>query len=87
LRQGPIAAAAGQPLSGNDHALLISLALATPQTPSRLLQPSAVGEGQKVWIRRSELGDPQAWRVAVEAPALQGWLLAQRRHTTQPPIR
>jgi 4-amino-4-deoxy-L-arabinose transferase-like glycosyltransferase len=87
LRQGPIAAAAGQPLSGDDHALLISLALATPQTPSQLLQPSAVGEGQKVWIRRSELGDPRTWRVAVEAPALQGWLLAQRRHNTQSPMR
>ena len=87
LRQGPIEAAAGQPLSGDDHALLISLALATPQTPSQLLHPSAVGEGQTVWIRRTEMGDPQTWRVAVEEPALQGWLLAQRRHNTPSPIR
>jgi hypothetical protein len=87
LRQGPIAAAAGQPLSGDDHALLISLALATPQTPAQLLQPSAVGEGQKVWIRRSELGDPASWRLAVESPALQGWVLAQRQASRPASIR
>ena len=77
LRHGPIQAAAASPLSGSDHAQLILLALASPNTPSQLLQPAAVAPGQRVWIRRVELGDAP-WRLVLEAPALQGWVLAER---------
>lgn len=79
LRRGPIQAAAAAELSGNDHAQLILLALATPNTPDQLLQPTAVAPGQRVWIRRSELGDPRQWRVRIDEPALQGWVLAERQ--------
>ena len=78
LTRGPIQAAAAKPLEGGEHAQLILLALATPNTPNQLLAPPAVGPGDRVWIRRSELGDPRQWRIAVEAPALQGWVLAER---------
>jgi len=79
LLQGPIQAAAGAPLSGEDHAQLILLALATPTTPSQLLPPAAVAPGQRVWIRRSELGNEGSWHVQLAPPALQGWVLAQRQ--------
>jgi 4-amino-4-deoxy-L-arabinose transferase-like glycosyltransferase len=78
LRRGTIQAAAAQPLDGADHAQLILLALATPLTPDQLLSPSAVAPGQTVWIRRQELGDAGAWRIGMEGPALQGWVLAER---------
>jgi len=78
LDRDGIEAAAGAPLSGDDHAQLILLALATPHTPSRLLQPAAVAAGQRVWIRRHELGDRRDWRIVVAAPALKGWVLAER---------
>ena len=79
LHRGPIQAAADKPLDGAEHAQLILLALATPNTPHQLLKPADVNPGQAVWIRRSELGDPQQWQISVDAPALQGWVLAQRR--------
>lgn len=78
LGRGPIQAAAVKPLEGGEHAQLILLALATSNTPNQLLAPSAVAPGERVWIRRSELGDPRRWRIALEAPALQGWVLAER---------
>ena len=78
LRQDQIQASAGNPLDGAQHAQLILLALATPNTPDQLLTPGAVEPGQTVWIRRQELGDPKIWRIAVDAPALQGWVLAER---------
>jgi 4-amino-4-deoxy-L-arabinose transferase-like glycosyltransferase len=79
LRQGPIQAAALAPLSGHDHAQLILLSLATPDPPDQLLNPQAVPPGQRVWIRRSELGNPRAWRIAIDAPALEGWVLAEKQ--------
>ena len=78
LARGPIQAAAANPLEGREHAQLILLALATPNTPNQLLAPPAVSPGERVWIRRSELGDPRLWRIDAEAPALQGWVLAER---------
>ena len=77
LHREPIEAAAAGPLSGADHAQLILLALATPHTPTQLLKPAAVAAGQRVWIRRAELGHT-TWRLLLEAPALQGWVLAER---------
>jgi|LauGreDrversion4_2_1035121.scaffolds.fasta_scaffold32493_2 4-amino-4-deoxy-L-arabinose transferase-like glycosyltransferase len=77
LRRQPIEAAAASPLSGEDHATLILLALATPRTPTQLLDPAAVTAGQRVWIRRHELGSGP-WRLLLKDPALQGWVLAER---------
>ncbi len=78
LRRAPVQAAAAAPLGGAEHAQLILLALASPTPPQQLLNPLAVSPGQTVWIRRQELGNPRAWRIAVEGPALQGWVLAER---------
>ncbi|MEI8251668.1 MAG: glycosyltransferase family 39 protein [Synechococcus sp. ELA057] len=79
LAAGPIQAAMASPLSGDDHAQLILLALATNPAASQLLHPETVPPGQRVWVRRSDLKDESAWQVDLEAPALQGWVLAQRR--------
>lgn len=79
LNEGSIQAAAAKPLDGAEHAQLILLALATPNTPNQLLNPADVSPGQTVWMRRNELGNPEHWQIKVQAPALQGWVLAQRR--------
>ena len=78
IEQTSLQAAAGDGLSNQDHRQLIRLALATSQTPNQLLQPAAVPPGQRVWIRRHELGDPSRWQLVLEGPALQGWVLAER---------
>ena len=78
LAERPIQAAATAPLSGDDHAQLILLALATPTTPDQLLSAAAVAPGQRIWLRRSELPAGKDWRVLLEAPALRGWVLAER---------
>ena len=78
LQPGPIGAAAASPLDGAEHAQLIQLALASPAPPAQLLKPEAVPPGERVWIRRQELGDPTLWRLVAEDPALQGWVLAER---------
>jgi 4-amino-4-deoxy-L-arabinose transferase-like glycosyltransferase len=78
LRQVPVQAAAAAPLSGEEHASLILLALATPGPPDQLLPPQAVRPGQRVWIRRRDLADPAAWRIRFTAPAPGGWVLADR---------
>ncbi|MFM8258455.1 MAG: ArnT family glycosyltransferase [Vulcanococcus sp.] len=77
LRSLPIEAAAASPLSGEDHATLILLALATPHTPTQLLDPAAVAAGQRVWIRRTDLGS-KPWHLLLQDSALQGWVLAER---------
>ena len=84
LAQRPIQAAATAPLSGDDHAQLILLALATPTTPDQLLSAAAVAPGQRIWLRRSELPAGKDWRVLLEAPALRGWVLAERAERTEP---
>jgi len=78
LAERPIQAAATAPLSGDDHAQLILLALATPTSPDQLLSVEAVASGQRLWLRRSELPAGRDWRVLLEAPALRGWMLAER---------
>ncbi len=84
LAQRPIQAAATAPLSGDDHAQLILLALATPTTPDQLLSVAAVAPGQRLWLRRSELPAAKDWRVLLEAPALRGWVLAERAERAEP---
>ena len=73
-----IQAAVAGPLPGADHAQLILLALATPRIPGRLLEPAAVGPGERVWIRRQDLAAAGPWRIVLDGPALQGWVLAER---------
>lgn len=84
LAQRPIQAAAAAPLSGDDHAQLILLALATPTTPNKLLPAATVAPGQRLWLRRSELPAAKDWRVLLEAPALRGWVLAERAERAEP---
>jgi 4-amino-4-deoxy-L-arabinose transferase-like glycosyltransferase len=84
LAERPIQAAATAPLSGDDHAQLILLALATPTSPDQLLSAAAVAPGQRIWLRRSELPAGKDWRVLLEAPALRGWVLAERAERTEP---
>ena len=87
LAQRPIQAAATAPLSGDDHAQLILLALATPTTPDQLLSVAAAAPGQRLWLRRSELPAGKDWRVLLEAPALRGWVLAERAERAEPAER
>lgn len=74
LAAGPIAAAAAAPLSGEEHAGLILVALASPRLIPRLGAPEKVPPGDRVWIRRQEL--PAGWPVQLQAPELEPWLLA-----------
>jgi hypothetical protein len=87
LAQRPIQAAATAPLSGDDHAQLILLALATPTTPDQLLSVAAAAPGQRLWLRRAELPAGKDWRVLLEAPALRGWVLAERAERAEPAER
>ncbi len=82
LGQGAVQAAAADPLDGADHAQLILLALATPHAPTSLMRPTALSPGQRVWIRRQELGNPNRWGLVVQAPALGDWVLAERLDET-----
>ncbi|MDM7954435.1 MAG: glycosyltransferase family 39 protein [Cyanobium sp. CZS 25K] len=75
LAAGPIAAAAGAPLSGEEHAGLILVALASPRLIPRISAPERVPPGERVWIRRHEL--PAGWDLRLQAPALEPWVLAE----------
>ncbi len=75
LAAGPIAAAAAAPLSGEEHAGLILVALASPRLIPRIGAPEQVPPGDRVWIRRQEL--PAGWAVQLQAPELEPWLLAE----------
>ena len=75
LAAGPIAAVAGAPLSGEEHARLILVALASPRLTPRIGPAEGVPAGERVWIRRREL--PAGWSVRLQAPELEPWVLAQ----------
>jgi hypothetical protein len=75
LAAGPIAAVAGAPLSGEEHARLILVALASPRLTPRIGPAERVPPGERVWIRRREL--PAGWSVRLQAPELEPWVLAQ----------
>ncbi|MCT0208861.1 glycosyltransferase family 39 protein [Synechococcus sp. CS-1332] len=75
LAAGPIAAAAGAPLSGEEHAGLILVALASPSLIPRIGAAERVPAGERVWIRRQEL--PTGWPVRLQAPELEPWVLAE----------
>ncbi|MEA5415255.1 glycosyl transferase, partial [Synechococcus sp. BA-132 BA5] len=63
------------PLSGEEHAGLILVALASPRLIPRLSPPELVAPGERVWIRRQEL--PAGWTVRLQAPVLEPWVLAE----------
>jgi hypothetical protein len=46
------------------------------------MRPTALSPGQRVWIRRQELGNPNRWGLVVQAPALGDWVLAERLDET-----
>jgi 4-amino-4-deoxy-L-arabinose transferase-like glycosyltransferase len=71
----PIAAAARAPLSGEEHAGLILVALASPRLTPRISPPEQVPPGERVWVRRRER--PAGWRVQLQAPELEPWVLAE----------
>ena len=75
LTAGPIAAVAGAPLSGEEHARLILVALASPRLTPRIGPAEGVPPGERVWIRRQEL--PSGWSVRLQAPELEPWVLAE----------
>ncbi len=75
LAAGPIAAVAGAPLSGEEHAGLILVALASPRLTPRIGPAERVPPGERVWIRRREL--PAGWPVRLQAPELEPWVLAE----------
>ena len=75
LAAGPIAAVAGAPLSGEEHARLILVALASPRLTPRIGPADRVAPGERVWIRRREL--PAGWPMQLQAPELEPWVLAQ----------
>ncbi len=75
LAAGPIAAVAGPPLSGEEHAGLILVALASPRLTPRIGPAERVPPGERVWIRRLEL--PAGWSVRLQAPELEPWVLAE----------
>lgn len=75
LAAGPIAAVAGAPLSGEEHARLILVALASPRLTPRIGPADRVPPGERVWIRRQEL--PAGWPVRLQAPELEPWVLAE----------
>jgi 4-amino-4-deoxy-L-arabinose transferase-like glycosyltransferase len=75
LAAGPIAAVAGAPLSGEEHARLILVALASPRLTPRIGPVERVPPGERVWIRRREL--PAGWPVRLQAPELEPWVLAE----------
>jgi hypothetical protein len=81
LAAGPIAAAAGAPLSGEEHARLILVALASPRLIPRLSPPERVPSGERVWIRRQEL--PAGWPVRLQAPELEPWVLSEASGTAR----
>ncbi len=75
LAAGPIAAVAGAPLSGEEHARLILVALASPRLTPRIGPAERVPPGERVWIRRQEL--PAGWPVRLQAAELEPWVLAE----------
>ncbi|MBW4532260.1 MAG: glycosyltransferase family 39 protein [Aphanothece saxicola GSE-SYN-MK-01-06B] len=81
LAAGPIGAVAGAPLSGDEHAGLILVALASPRLIPRIGAPERVPPGERVWIRRQEL--PAGWPVRLQASDLEPWVLAEASGTGQ----
>jgi 4-amino-4-deoxy-L-arabinose transferase-like glycosyltransferase len=81
LRQGPVAVVAPEPLSGDGHAQLILLALATPQLGPRLNDVNALAPGQRAWVpkRLGESAEGAALQPLASGDDLGEWMLVQAR--------
>ena len=81
LGQGPVAVLAPEPLSGEAHAQLILLALASPQLGPRLPSLEALPAGGLAWMQGGEAARNQAQNVDVVASGetLGDWVLVRKR--------
>ena len=81
LGQGPVAVLAPEPLSGEAHAQLILLALASPQLGPRLPSLEALPAGGLAWVQGVQAVRDQAPRVELVASGetLADWALVRKR--------
>ena len=80
LSAGPVAVISGGSLSGEAHAQLILLALATPELGPKLSSAEALTPGQTAWIETSQLQDPanQGLRSLASGDDLAPWTLVRK---------
>jgi hypothetical protein len=67
LAQGPVAVVAPEPLSGEAHAQLILLALASPQLGPRLESAAALPAGGLAWMQGVQAARDRAAKLEVVA--------------------
>ncbi|MBJ7493340.1 MAG: hypothetical protein JHD13_09925, partial [Synechococcales cyanobacterium SupBloom_Metag_052] len=81
LGQGPVAVLAPEPLSGEAHAQLILLALASPQLGPRLPSLEALPAGGLAWVQGVQAVRDQAPSVELVASGetLADWALVRKR--------
>ncbi len=81
LAQGPVAVVAPEPLSGDAHAQLILLALASPQLGPRLPSLAALPAGGLAWVQGLPAARERAPQLAVLASGetLGDWALVRLR--------
>lgn len=80
LQQGPVAVVSKSRLSGDAHAQLILVALASPELGPKLDSSDALPTGQWAWIQRDEarkLKEPR-WSSVVAGDDLAPWTLVRR---------
>jgi hypothetical protein len=80
LRQGTVAVVSGPALSGEAHAQLILVALATPQLEPQLITPEQLKPGQWAWMQRDQAAAlvPPQWTTAAAGDDLAPWTLVRR---------
>ena len=81
LSQGPVAVVAPEPLSGEAHAQLILLALASPQLGPRLPSLEALPAGSLAWVQGVQAARDQSRNLEVVASGetLGDWALVKTR--------
>ena len=81
LGQGPVAVVAPEPLSGEAHAQLILLALASPQLGPRIPSPDGLPAGGLAWVQGVQAARDQSSTLEVVAggETLGDWALVRRR--------
>jgi hypothetical protein len=81
LGQGPVAVVAPEPLSGEAHAQLILLALASPQLGPRIPSLEALPAGGLAWVQGVQAARDRAAKLEVVASGetLGDWALVKTR--------
>jgi 4-amino-4-deoxy-L-arabinose transferase-like glycosyltransferase len=79
LAQGPVAVVAPEPLSGEAHAQLILLALASPQLGPRLESAAALPAGGLAWVEGAERAQAPDLAVIAAGETLGDWALVRKR--------